>query len=72
MKSSYLEIIVSFVDEELLSAGRRSEAHGARLGVVAGMVAVVLTGQPGLVPNKTISETSTLRQLGFTSLAGIS
>lgn len=56
LKYFYLPIIVGLVNEELLSTGRRSEAHCARLGVVAGMVAVVLPSQPGLVPNNTISE----------------
>ena len=56
LKYCYLPIIVGLVNEELLSAGRRSEAHCARLGVVAGMVTVVLPSQPGLVPNNTIIE----------------
>ena len=59
LKYFYLPIIVGLVNEELLSTGRRGEAHCARLGVVAGMVAVVLPGQPGLVPDNTIVQNST-------------
>ena len=45
------DLIVSFVDKELLCAGGRGDGHGARLGVVLGVVAKVLARQPILIPN---------------------
>ena len=49
---SHLTIIISLIDEELLSTGRWGDAHPGSLVDVAGVVTVVSPSQPGLVPDK--------------------
>ena len=62
----YLPIVVGLVDEKLLGAGWRSQTHGSRLRVVAGMMAVVLPCQSGLVPANQITNSWAVRTVSWT------